>query len=67
MALAAVLTNFAILFISFLISNIGTLSQFAPKVAKFLADLAGGHAVEKLNAAEVEKRGIGVHSGSVIS
>jgi len=61
MALAAVLTNFAILFISFLISNIGTLSQFAPKVAKFLADLAGGHAVEKLNAAEVEKRGIGVH------
>ena len=61
MALAAVLTNFAILFISFLISNIGTLSQFAPKLAKFLADLAGGHAVEKLNAAEVEKRGLAVH------
>ncbi len=39
MALAAVLTNFAILFISFLISNIGTLSQFAPRLAKFLADL----------------------------
>lgn len=61
MALAAVLTNFAVLFISFLISNISALSQFAPKVAKFLADLAGGHAVEKLNAAEVEKRGIAVH------
>jgi PKD repeat protein/Zn-dependent protease len=61
MALAAVLTNFAILFISFLISNIGTLSQFAPRLAKFLADLAGGHAVEKLNAAEVEKRGLAVH------
>ena len=61
MALAAVLTNFAILFISFLISNIGTLSQFAPKLAKFLGDLAGGHAVEKVNAAEVEKRGIAVH------
>jgi Zn-dependent protease len=61
MALAAVLTNFAILFISFLISNIGTLSQFAPRLAKFLGDLAGGHAVEKVNAAEVEKRGIAVH------
>jgi len=61
MALAAVLTNFAILFISFLISNISALSQFAPRVAKFLADLAGGHAVEKLNAAEVKKRGIAVH------
>ena len=60
MALAAVLTNFAVLFISFLISNIGTLSQFAPKAAKFLADLAGGHAVEKLSSAEVEKRGIRV-------
>ncbi len=60
MALAAVLTNFVILFISFLISNIGILSQFAPKVAKFFADLAGGHAVEKLNTAEVEKRGIAV-------
>ena len=61
MALAAVLTNFAILFISFLISNISALSQFAPRIAKFLADLAGGHAVEKLSAAEVEKRGIAVH------
>ena len=60
MALAAVLTNFAVLFISFLISNIGTLSQFAPKAAKFLADLAGGHAVEKVSSAEVEKRGIEV-------
>jgi PKD repeat protein/Zn-dependent protease len=60
MALAAVLTNFFVLFISFLISNIGTLSQFAPKAAKFLADLAGGHAVEKLSSAEVEKRGIEV-------
>ena len=46
---------------SFLISNIGTLSQFAPGIAKFLADLAGGHAVEKLSAAEIERRGIVVH------
>jgi len=61
MALAAVLTSFAIVFINLLISTIGTLSQFAPKVAKFLADLAGGHGVEKMSAAEVEKRGITVH------
>jgi PKD repeat protein/Zn-dependent protease len=61
MALAAVLTSFAILFIQFLISNVGTLFRFAPGIAKFLANLAGGHAVEKVSAAEIEKRGIVVH------
>ena len=61
MALAAVLTSFAVVFINLLISTIGTHSQFAPKIAKFLADLAGGHGVEKLSAAEVEKRGIALY------
>jgi PKD repeat protein/Zn-dependent protease len=61
MALAAVLTSFAVLVINLLMSTIGTLSQFAPKVAKFLADLAGGHGVEKVSAAEIEKRGIAIH------
>jgi len=61
MALAAVLTSFAVVFINLLVNSIGTLSQFGPRVAKFLADLAGGHGVEKLSAAEVEKRGIAVH------
>jgi PKD repeat protein/Zn-dependent protease len=60
MALAAVLTSFAIILINILISNIGALSQIAPRIAKFFADLAGGHAVEKISEAEVEKRGITV-------
>jgi PKD repeat protein/Zn-dependent protease len=58
MALAAVLTSFAILFIQFLISNVGTLSRFTPGIAKFLANMAGGHVVEKVSAAEIERRGI---------
>ena len=58
MALAAVLTSCAIVLVNLLISNIGMLSQIGAKIAKFLADLAGGHAVEKLSAAEIEKRGI---------
>jgi Zn-dependent protease len=37
-----------------------TISQFLPKVAKFFADLAGGHAVEKISEKEIEKRGITV-------
>ena len=61
MALAAVLTSFAVVLINILISNIGALSQIAPRIAKFFADLAGGHAVEKISEAEVEKRGITVH------
>ncbi len=60
MALAAVLTSFAIILINILISNIGALSQIAPRIAKFFVDLAGGHAVEKISEAEVEKRGIAV-------
>jgi PKD repeat protein/Zn-dependent protease len=61
MALAAMLTSFAFILINILISNIGALSQIAPRIAKFFADLAGGHAVEKISEAEVEKRGIIVH------
>jgi PKD repeat protein/Zn-dependent protease len=60
MALAAMLTSFAFIFINILISNIGSLSQIAPRIAKFFVDLAGGHAVEKISEAEVEKRGITV-------
>ena len=60
MALAAVLTSFSVVLINLLISNISTLSQIAPRIAKFFADLAGGHAVEKISEVEVEKRGISV-------
>jgi PKD repeat protein/Zn-dependent protease len=60
MALAAMLTSFAFILINILISNIGALSQIAPRIAKFFVDLAGGHAVEKISEAEVEKRGITV-------
>jgi PKD repeat protein/Zn-dependent protease len=60
MALAAMLTSFAFILVNILMSNIGTLSQIGAKIAKFFVDLAGGHAVEKISEAEVEKRGIAV-------
>jgi PKD repeat protein/Zn-dependent protease len=58
MALAAVLTSMGVVFLNILVSNIGMISQIGAKIAKFIADLIGGHAVEKMSAAEVEKRGI---------
>jgi len=58
MALAAVLTSLAVVFIQFLLVHIGSLAQFGAKVAKFFADLAGGHAVEKVSDKEIEAREI---------
>ncbi len=58
MALAAVLTSMGVVLLNILVSNIGILSQIGTKLAKFFADLIGGHAVEKMSAAEIEKRGI---------
>ncbi len=58
MALAAVLTSMGVVILNILVSNIGMLSQVGTKLAKFFADLLGGHAVEKISAAEVERRGI---------
>jgi PKD repeat protein len=58
MALAAMLTSLGVIVIQLLIANIGALSQIGFKVAKFLADLAGGHAVEKISEKELEARGI---------
>jgi PKD repeat protein/Zn-dependent protease len=58
MAVAAVLTSLGIVFINILMSSVGALSQFSSHIAKFFADLAGGHAVEKMSAKEIEKRGI---------
>ncbi len=58
MALAAVLTSIGIVLLNILISNIGMLSQIGTKLAKFFTDFIGGHAVEKMSAAEIEKRGI---------
>jgi len=58
MALAAVLTSMGVVIFNILISNIGMLSQIGTKLAKFFADLIGGHTVEKMSAAEIEKRGI---------
>jgi Zn-dependent protease len=58
MALAAVLTSLAVILIQILLSHISMLVQLGAKVAKFLADLAGGHAVEKISEREIEARGI---------
>jgi hypothetical protein len=58
MALAAMLTSVIVILVNILMSNIGALSQIGPKIAKFFVDLIGGHAVEKISEAEVEKRGI---------
>jgi len=58
MALAAMITSLGVVLIQLLIANIGTLTQAGIKVAKFLADLFGGHAVEKLSDKEIELRGI---------
>jgi len=60
MALGAVLTSLALLVIQFLIANISVISQFGDKLARFLADLAGEHAVEKLNEKEIEARKIAI-------
>lgn len=60
MALAAMLTSIVFILVNILMSNIGALAQVGPKIVKFFADLAGGHAVEKISEAEVEKRGITV-------
>jgi PKD repeat protein/Zn-dependent protease len=64
MALAAVLTSFFFLLVNLFISNIGALSQIGAKFTKFFVDLAGGHAVEKVSAAEIERRGIAAHQRS---
>ena len=58
MALAAVLTSLAVVFIQLVISNIGSIAQIGMKLVKFFADLAGGHAVEKLSEKEIELRRI---------
>ena len=58
LALAAVLTSCFFILVNLLISTTGALSQTGPKFAKFFMDLAGGHAVEKVSAAEIERRGI---------
>ncbi|MDD4136678.1 MAG: PKD domain-containing protein [Methanoregula sp.] len=58
MALAAMLTSLGVVVIQLLVANIGALSQIGFKFAKFLADLAGGHAVEKISEKELAARGI---------
>ena len=60
MALAALLTSLAVVLVQVIIANISSITQFLPKVAKFLIDLAGGHAVEKISEKEIERRGIAV-------
>jgi len=60
MALAAVLTSFLFILVNLLVSNIGTLAHIGAKFVRFFMDLAGGHAVEKLSEAEIEKRSITV-------
>jgi len=58
MALAAMITSLGVVFIQLLIANIGALTQIGLKLAKFFADLFGGHAVEKLSDTEIAARGI---------
>ena len=58
MALAAVITSLAVVAANLIISNIGSLAQVGSRFAKFLADLAGGHAVEKISDKEIEARGL---------
>lgn len=60
MALAAVLTSFAVIVIQILLSNISSIAQLGMKIVKFLVDLAGGHAVEKISEKELEARKIEV-------
>jgi len=60
MALAAMITSLGVIVIQILIANLSTLSQIGFKIAKFLADLAGGHAVEKLSEKEIAARKIAV-------
>ncbi|MFA4860412.1 PKD domain-containing protein [Methanoregula sp.] len=58
MAIAAVLTSLGVVLVQFLLANISTLSQFAMKGGKFLLDITGGHAVEKLSEKEITARRI---------
>jgi len=58
MAVAAVLTSLGVVLVNILVSSVGAISQVGVNIAKFFANLAGGHAVEKVSAKEVEKRGI---------
>jgi PKD repeat protein len=60
LALAAVLTSVGFVLLNLVLSNIGLISQEGAKLAKFFADLLGGHAVEKMSEAEIERRGIAV-------
>ncbi len=58
MALAAVLTSMGIVLLNILISNIGMISHLGTKLVSFFSELAGEHAVEKINEAEIKRRGI---------
>lgn len=60
MALAAVLTSIAVLIIQIIVSNIGFIWQIVVKVLKFLSELAGEHAVEKMSEREIAARRIAV-------
>jgi PKD repeat protein/Zn-dependent protease len=60
MAVAAVLTSLGVVLINILASSVGAISQVGVNIAKFFANLAGGHAVEKVSTKEIEKRGITV-------
>ncbi len=58
MALAAVLTSIAVLFIQFLVANIAILAQAAFKAARFLAELGGEHLVGVIDEKERAARRI---------
>jgi len=58
MALAAVITSLAVIFVQILLSNTGAVIQIGSKLVIFFADLIGGHAVEKVSEKEIRKRGI---------
>lgn len=60
MALAAILTSLTVLLVQFLFANIGMLSQLAFRFARFFAELAGEHTVEKISEKEIEARRIAV-------
>jgi len=60
MALAAVGTSLAVILVQFLTVNIGMLSSIALKFAKFFAELAGEHTVEKISDKEVAARRLAV-------
>jgi PKD repeat protein/Zn-dependent protease len=58
MALAAVITSFGVILLQVIVANIGVLSQLGFKIVRFLADLGGEHAIEKLSEKEIEARRI---------